>query len=202
MPQAWIAPDLSLPGHSVRLVPLHPSHVPDLYEAGKDPEIWRFVPFRVGSRADMEEYVGKALSDRDRGEAFPFAILSEPDGAVLGSTRFYAISPEHKNLEIGYTWLSPSAWRTSANSECKFLLLRHAFEALGCLRVSLRTDARNLRSRSAIERLGAVREGVFRKHMILPDGHVRDTVYYSLTDEDWPKTRELLAAALERGGRA
>ena len=197
MPGPWMAPDLTLTGRLVSLVPLHPSHAPDLYAVGQDPEIWRYVPIPMRSLSDMAEYVRAAVADRDRGEAQPFAILSRADGSVLGSTRYYALAEKHRNLEIGYTWLKPSAWRSPINSECKLLLLRHAFESLGCLRVSLRTDVRNLRSRRAIERLGATQEGVFRKHMILPDGHVRDTVYYSLTDEEWPKARDFLAASLE-----
>jgi RimJ/RimL family protein N-acetyltransferase len=108
------------------------------------------------------------------------------------------LSQPHKNLEIGYTWLNRSAWRSGANSEAKYLMLRYAFETLGCLRVALRTDLRNLRSQRAMERFGAVKEGVFRKHMIMPDGHIRDTVYYSVTDGEWANVKDFLEAALER----
>jgi RimJ/RimL family protein N-acetyltransferase len=117
---------------------------------------------------------------------------------ILGSTRFYALSKQNRNLEIGYTWIDPSVWRSAVNTECKYLLLRHAFDALGCLRVALRTDSRNQRSQRAIERLGATREGVLRKHMILGDGYVRDTVYYSVIDTDWPRVKAFLEAELAR----
>lgn len=197
-PAPWIDPALTLSGRNVNLLPLHPSHAPHLYAVGDDPELWRLVPNRMQSQADMDEYVRVALEGRDRGECLPFAIQSRSSCTLIGSTRYYALNPAHRNLEIGYTWLTPSEWRTVANTECKLLLLRHAFEFLGCVRVALRTDSRNLRSRRAIERLGATREGIFRKHMILPEGYVRDTVYYSLTEAEWPKTRDFLAAELNR----
>lgn len=198
MTAVWIRPDLELEGSHVRLVPLQTDHAPALYRAGKDPELWRYVPFMVATPEDMERYVGLALKDRENGESFPFAILAAGSGKVLGSTRYYALSRANRNLEIGYTWLDPSVWRTPVNSEAKLLLFRHAFETLGCLRVALRTDERNQRSQRAMERFGAVREGVFRKHLVLPDGFIRNTVYYSVTDEDWPGVRAFLQASLER----
>lgn len=198
-PVPWIDPALTLSGRNVNLLPLNLSHAPGLWAVGKDPELWRLVPIRMQSQADMDEYVRAAVEGRDRGEYLPFVIQSRSSSALIGSTRYYALNPAHRNLEIGHTWLTPSAWRTAANTECKLLLLKYAFETLGCIRVALRTDARNLRSQRAIERLGAKREGVFRKHMILLEGYVRDTVYYSLTDEEWPKARDFLAAALDRG---
>lgn len=198
MTASWIRPDLVLAGRHVRLTPLEPSHASGLYAVGRDAEIWKYVPFAVREPSDMERYVHAALEARNRGECFPFAITEASTGNLIGSTRYYALAPAHRNLEIGYTWLERSHWRTAANSECKYLLLAYAFGELACLRVALRTDARNLRSRAAMERFGAVREGVFRKHMILPDGHVRDSVYYSVTDEDWPGVRTFLEASLER----
>ncbi|MEO6095046.1 MAG: GNAT family N-acetyltransferase [Fibrobacteria bacterium] len=196
MTSTWISPELMLTGGGVELVPLAPDHIPGLYRAGKNPELWRFVPFAVASESDMGRYVSMALADRDRGEGFPFTIRHKADGRILGSSRYYSLSPQNRNLEIGYTWLDPSVWRTAVNTECKLLLLRHAFESLGCVRVALRTDLRNLRSRNAIERLGATLEGVLRKHMILPDGYIRDTVYFSITDEEWPQVKNGLAARL------
>lgn len=201
MPTPWIDPSLSLIGRHVRLEPLSLDHIPALHRAARDPELWRFVPVPSGSPSPadslegMEAYVRAALAAREAGEAHPFVIRTT-DGTVAGSTRYYALSPAHRNLEIGYTWLEPSWWRTPVNSECKLLLLRHAFDVLHCLRVALRTDARNVRSRRAIERLGAVQEGILRKHMVLADGHVRDTVYYSLTDAEWPAARQFLESAL------
>jgi len=185
----WIPPSLILEGRHVRLIPLQPGHSPELYRAGADPALWRFVPIRIDSQADMDQYVRTALTSRDTGDSQPFAVTGRSDGRILGSTRFYSMSRPNRNLEIGYTWLAPAVWRSPVNTECKFLLLRYAFETLGCLRVALRTDVRNLRSRAAIERLGARQEGILRKHMILPDGHVRDTVYYSITDEEWPAVK-------------
>jgi N-acetyltransferase len=195
---SWIDPSLVLAGRHVRLVPLEMAHAPALFQAGAHEEIWRYVPFRVRNLADMEEYVRLALGDRERGDAHPFAILSAGSGQVLGSTRYYALARSHRNLEVGYTWLDPSVWRTGVNTECKLLLLGHAFEALDCLRAALRTDSRNLRSQRAMERFGAVREGVFRKHLVLPDGFIRDTVYYSVTDEEWPGVKGFLRNALDR----
>ena len=195
----WIAPDLTLSGRHVRLVPLETAHAPDLFRIGRDPEIWRFVPYAVHAPEDMLDYVRTAIADREKGESFAFAILDAATGRVLGSTRYYSLSRQHRNLEIGYTWLDPAVWRSAVNTEAKFLLLRHAFETLGCLRVALRTDMRNLRSQRAMERFGAVKEGVFRRHMVMPDGYIRDTVYYSVTDQDWPKVKAFQLDALEKG---
>jgi N-acetyltransferase len=196
MPAPWIPHDLVLHGHDVRLEPLAAGHSAGLFPCAQDPEIWRFVPMTVSRPGDMDRYIDAAMADRDAGQAFPFAIRSAVTGDLLGSTRYYSLNAQHRNLEIGYTWLDPKAWRTAVNTGCKYLLLRYAFESLGCLRVALRTDLRNLRSQRAIERLGAVREGVFRRHMILPDGFVRDTVYYSITDLDWPRVKAFLENAL------
>lgn len=198
MPAHWIQPDLVLNGEHAMLEPLAPGHSAGLFPCARDPEIWRFVPMAVSKPGDMDRYIAAALADREAGQAFPFAIRSPRTGELLGSTRFYSLNAQHRNLEIGYSWLDPKAWRTAVNTGCKFLMLRYAFESLGCLRVALRTDLRNLRSQLAIERLGAVREGVFRRHMILPDGYVRDTVYYSITDLDWPRVKAFLEKALLR----
>jgi N-acetyltransferase len=196
MTSAWIPQNLELSGLRVDLIPLETGHAHGLYLAGKDPELWRFVPFTVGRESDMDRYVDLALGDRDRGECFPFTIRDRADGRILGSTRYYGLAPQNRNLEIGYTWLDPAVWRTAVNTECKLLLLRHAFEALGCVRVALRTDFRNLRSRKAIERLGASQEGILRRHMILPDGYIRDTVYFSIIGEEWPRVKAGLEARL------
>jgi RimJ/RimL family protein N-acetyltransferase len=194
----WVDPETALAGRHVRLVPLREAFVPELFRAGSDPEIWRYVPYMIRTEADMAQYVRMALADRDKGESFPFAIQAIDSDRILGSTRFYALSKQNRNLEIGYTWIDPSAWRSAVNTECKYLLLRHAFEALGCLRVALRTDSRNQRSQRAIERLGATWEGVLRKHMILGDGYVPDTVYYSVIDTEWPRVKAFLESELAR----
>lgn len=190
---------VTLTGRWVRLEPLDVRHADELFEAGCDPAIWEFllVP-PPGDVRDMEAYIEQALCERRAGRALPFAILSSATGRAVGSTRYMDIRPAHRGLEVGWTWLSPAVQRTAVNTECKLLLLGHAFEALGCLRVQLKTDARNLRSQQAIERLGAVREGVLRRHMVTRGGFVRDTVMYSITDAEWPGVRERLKARLER----
>jgi RimJ/RimL family protein N-acetyltransferase len=126
----------------------------------------------------------------------PFAILDAPSGRAIGSTRYLDIRPEHRGLEVGWTWLGPAFQRTAINTECKLMLLTHAFESMGAVRVQLKTDARNLQSQRAIERLGAVREGVLRRHMILWDGYVRDSVMFSISDLDWPEVRTRLQGML------
>ncbi len=138
--------------------------------------------------------IRSVLEDSRDGSAWPFATVENESGRAIGSTRYFDIRPEHRGLEIGWTWLGVAHQRTAANTECKRLLLVHAFDVLGALRVQLKTDARNLRSQRAIERIGAVREGVLRAHMILPDGFVRDSVMYSITRADWPAVKSKLEA--------
>lgn len=191
---------VTLCGRWVRLEPLAPRHARELFEAGRDPSIWEFllVPPPRDVR-DMEAYIEQALREQRAGTALPFVIIAADAGRAIGSTRYLDIRPAHSGLEIGWTWLSPVVQRTAVNTECKLLLLAHAFELLGCLRVQLKTDARNLRSQAAIERIGAVREGVLRRHMITRGGFVRDTVMYSITDTEWPAVRERLQAHLAIG---
>jgi len=150
---------------------------------------------------DALDFVRAAHEMAKDGSAVPFAIVAIGNGRdqAVGSTRYFDIRPEHRGLEIGWTWLGLRWQRTAANTECKFLLLRHAFEELGALRVQLKTDARNLKSQRAIERIGGVREGVLRAHMVLPDGFVRDTVMYSITAGEWPETKRRLEARLLLG---
>jgi N-acetyltransferase len=180
-----------LTGSRAKLIPMEPSHAEALYEAGRSPEIWPYMPLWIRTVDDMRALVREALRARERGAEFPFVIVDRETGRVAGSTRFLEITPAHRGIEIGWTWLSPELWRTSINTECKYLLLGHCFEVLGAIRVQLKTDARNVRSQTAIERIGAVREGVLRHHRIMPDGYLRDSVYYSILVEEWPavKTR-------------
>ena len=131
-------------------------------------------------------------------DAFPFAIIDRASGTLVGSTRYYDISQTNRSLEIGSTWLTPRAWRTAVNTECKYLLLKHCFESLGTIRVQLKTDSRNLRSQKAIERLGASKEGILRNHMILPNGYIRDSVYYSIIEQEWPAIKGRLEGMLGR----
>ncbi len=165
--------------------------------AGRSPEIWEYMPMRVARRDDMGRLVREALQAQAEGREIPFVIRDRASGRIIGSTRFLDLRPSHRSLEIGWTWLTPDVWRTSSNTECKYLLLRHCFESLGLLRVQLKTDARNVRSQRAIERLGAVREGVLRHHVIMPDGYLRDSVYYSILAEEWSGTRTRLEGSLQ-----
>ncbi|UFJ42312.1 GNAT family N-acetyltransferase [Brevibacillus humidisoli] len=188
---------VTLIGSHVRLEPLGLHHADDLLEAALDERIWTYMSTRIESRSDLDRYLSAALAAVEKGTELPFAIIDLQSGKAIGSTRFGNIAHKDRGLEIGWTWLTPAYWKTSINTECKWLLLRHCFEELGCVRVSLKTDARNLNSQRAIARIGGVREGVLRKHIILPDGYVRDTVYFSVIDTEWPevdrKLRDMLA---------
>ncbi|MGH7623573.1 MAG: GNAT family N-acetyltransferase [Gemmatimonadaceae bacterium] len=189
---------MTLKGSIVSLEPLERAHASELARVGLEPELWRLQPKAIESRSDMEEYVERALSDQARGVSLPFAILRALDGAVVGSTRYMDIAHEHRRLEIGSTWLAPSAQRTGANVEAKLLLLAHAFDALGMQKVVLKTEALNTQSRTAILALGAVEEGTFRRHLIAENGRMRDMVYFSVLDDEWPVVRARLGARLAR----
>jgi len=187
----------TLEGAHARLEPLAALHAPDLFAAAQDDGLWRYMPIaRPRTQAEIGRMIADALAAQDRGEQLPFAILERASGRAIGSTRFLDLRLEHRGLEIGWTWITPAFQRSAINTECKLLLLTHAFETLGCLRVQLKTDARNLRSQAAIERLGATREGVLRKHYVLWDGYVRDSVMYSITDERWPDVQRRLSGLL------
>jgi RimJ/RimL family protein N-acetyltransferase len=187
---------ITLEGSHVRLEPLTQAHAAALAAVSADEEIWRYYPSSLLTLADVQNWIDVALGQRAAGTALPFAILDQASGRALGSTRYLNIVPYDRGLEIGSTWLTPAVWRTAVNSECKFLLLRHAFETLGCIRVQIKTDRRNERSRRAIERLGAQFEGILRQHMVVRDGAYRDTAMYSIIDSEWPAVKERLAASL------
>nr|WP_166245419.1 GNAT family protein [Paenibacillus turpanensis] len=182
-----------LTGQRVSLVPMEEGHTEGLFEAGNFPEIWTVTQGEISSLQDAEQYVRKALEQMN---ALPFVIVDKETDAIVGSTRFFDISLPNKGLEIGSTWLTPSKWRSYVNTECKYLLLKHCFETLHMIRVQLKTDSRNTRSQMAIERLGAVKEGVLRNHMILPDGYIRDSVYYSILDREWPNVKQHLESKM------
>jgi RimJ/RimL family protein N-acetyltransferase len=176
-----------LQGKIVALEPLGPQHVEGLRESANDERIWRWMVTR-----DVEAWIADALrSTQDRQ---PFAVLQ--DGSVIGSTSYMSLAPEHRRLEIGNTWMNPSTWGTGANVEAKYLLLRHAFEVLGCLRVEFKTDALNERARVALAALPAVFEGVHRRHMLVRGGERRDSAWYAVIDDDWPEVRRTLEARL------
>jgi RimJ/RimL family protein N-acetyltransferase len=179
-------------GKRAALVPLEVAHIPALYAAGSHPDIWHYLPMTVTTLADMHDLVHIFLEDQRKGRSLPFTIIDQERDQVMGSTRFHNISHENWSLEIGKTWLSPVVWGTHLNTECKYLLLRHCFETLQAIRVQLKADVRNLRSQRAIERIGGFREGVLRHHWILPDGYRRDSVYYSILQEEWPERKKML----------
>lgn len=187
-----------LAGRHVRLVPLEQEHVAALWEIGDDPDLWRWTWTTVGSREAMQRYVDEALRLRDAGTALPFATTDAATGRVIGSTRFGSAEPAHRRVEIGWTWVARPWQRTPANTEAKRLMLGHAFEEWGCQRVELKTDALNERSRRAMLRIGAREEGVFRKHGITESGRVRDTAWFSITDEEWPAVKVRLDEMLAR----
>jgi N-acetyltransferase len=189
-----------LEGELVRLEPLAPQHAAGLWEAARDPVIWRWFPFRITSLAETEQMIAIATKAAEQGSMLAFAQILRASGEIAGSTSYLAIEPAHRRLEIGATWLSPRHQRTGANTEAKLLLLRHAFERLGCRRVEFKTDSENRQSRTALARIGATEEGTFRSHMIRPDGGRRDSVYFSVIDEEWPRVRSHLEA-LRAGGR-
>jgi RimJ/RimL family protein N-acetyltransferase len=190
---------ITLEGQVVRLEPLAVSHVPDLAAVGLDERIWRYMLYgNINTKAKMLAFVRDMLSRQARGTDLPFAVIYQDTDCAIGCTRYLEIRPPHRGLEIGGTWYGVAFQRTAVNTESKYLLLQHAFETLGCIRVQFKTDTRNVRSQRAIERLGAVKEGVFRQHMITPEGRTRDSVYYSILDQQWPAVKASLAAMLAR----
>lgn len=189
-----------LAGSVVRIEPLTERHAPDLLAAADDPNIWTYLPaYQPKSLGDMQAWISDALAGAAGGEQSPFAIVVLANERAVGSTRFLEIRRDARALEIGWTWLATPVQRSAVNTECKLLLLRHAFEVLGALRVQFKTDRRNLRSQRAIERLGAVKEGILRKHRINHDGFVRDSVYYSIVDDEWPDIKAKLLQRLAQG---
>jgi RimJ/RimL family protein N-acetyltransferase len=189
---------VTLSGSVVRLEPLTIDHVAALAAVGLDPELWRWIPTPVTTVDEMRVYVETALEEQRRGVALPFVVIDQASGEAIGSTRYANIEPTDRRLEIGWTWLASSRQRTGANTEAKLLLLTHAFEVLGAVRVEFKTDALNEKSRKALARIGAVEEGTFRKHRLTASGRIRDTVYFSIIDTEWPATRARLEEALCR----
>ena len=189
-----------LRGDAVRIEPLDAGHADDLLTAAANPRIWRYLPIPQPTTIEqVRAWIAEALRLAASGDELPFAILDARSGLAVGSTRYLEIRPAWRTLEIGWTWLAAEAQRTRVNTECKYLLLRHAFEELGAQRVQFKTDSRNTQSQAALERIGAVREGVLRKHRILYDGYVRDSVYFSILDDEWPAVRARLEERLARG---
>jgi RimJ/RimL family protein N-acetyltransferase len=187
---------VTLEGRQVRLEPLAKAHLAGLAQVGLDEELWRWIPTPVKTAEEMAGYMETALQEQERGVALPFAILEKATGRAIGSTRYGNIDRTHHRVEIGWTWVAREWQRTAMNTEAKYLLLKHAFETLGCMRVELKTDSLNERSRAAILRLGAREEGIFRNHMITASGRIRHTVYFSIIDSEWPAVKVRLEAIL------
>lgn len=189
-------------GSTVRLEPLSEAHTSDLWVAGQAETIWKYMRYgNKRTREDMRSFILSLLDLQALGTDLPFAVIHLESGRAIGMTRYLEIHPANRRLEIGGTWYAVEFQRTQVNTECKFLLLRYAFEELGCVRVQLKADVRNERSIRAIERIGAVREGVLRNHMVLPDGYIRSTIMYSVIDEEWPAVKANLLKKLRGKGR-
>jgi RimJ/RimL family protein N-acetyltransferase len=184
-----------LEGRRVRLEPLERRHTDGLWEASRDPRTWTWLSIPPpATRVELDAFLDAALAADDAGSEIP--LVTTTDERIVGSTRFLALRPEHGSVEIGWTWLHPSVWGTGVNVEAKLLMLRHAFETWGCRRVELKTDALNARSRGAMEAMGATFEGIHRKHMLVRGGENRDSAWYSVTDDEWPRVRDGLVARL------
>ena len=197
---AWEEISRPLEGSLVALERLDAGHEDGLYEAAReDRAVWRWLPYDASEdRVAFRTWLEEALAASEAGTEAAFATFDARTGRILGSTRYLTLRLEHRGLEIGWTWLSPSAWGTGANAEAKLLMLGRAFGALGCMRVEFQTNARNERSRAALEALPARFEGVFRKHKIVQRGEIRDSAYYSITDDEWPEVEANLRRRLAR----
>jgi len=187
---------VTLEGAHVRLEPLAKSHLAGLAQVGLDEELWRWIPMAVRTVEEMAAYIETALQEQERGVSLPFALIEKATGRAIGSTRYGNIDRTHHRVEIGWTWVARDWQRTAVNTEAKYLLLEHAFETLGCIRVELKTDSLNEKSRAAILRIGAKEEGLFRNHMITASGRIRHTVYFSLVDSEWPAVKARLESML------
>ena len=194
----WTAPTLE--GELVRLEPLSPAREEGLWEASRDARTWRWLSVeQPQTRDEMRAYLDAAYANQADGSELPLVTVRRADDTVVGSTRYLALRPEHRSVEIGWTWLTPDAWGTGINVEAKLLMLEHAFDRFGCLRVELKTDARNERSRGAMAALPAQFEGVHRKAMLVRGGQRRDSAWYSVIDDEWPEVRANLLRRLGRG---
>ena len=187
-----------LEGDFVKLEPMESEHVDALWEAGKNPAIWQWTLANITSREDMKRYVDKALEEFRRGDSLPFVTREASTQKIVGSTRFAFIDSVNRSVEIGYTWINPEWQRTLVNTEAKLLMLMHAFEVWKCVRVQLVTDVLNEKSRNAIQRIGAKQEGILRDHLITETGRLRDTVFFSIIESEWPQSRAALEEKLRR----
>ena len=191
---------ITLNGSTVRLEPIRREHAEIFWEVAADAldDIFRWIPYRMKTREDFQRLVEKAFDEQQRGESVVFATLERSSGRVIGSTRFMNIDRINRRVEIGSTWIAPAWQRTAVNTEAKYLMLQHAFEVWNCLRVELKTDALNMKSRNAILRIGAKEEGTLRRHVITWTGRVRDSVYFSILDSEWAEVKGKLENMLAR----
>lgn len=196
MPTEMVIAPVVLEGQHIKLEPLQKSHLAGLAAVGLDPELWRWIPTPVRTIEEMAAYIETALREQEQGMSLPFALVERQTGRAVGSTRYANIERAHHRVEIGWTWVAPEWQRTAINTEAKYLLLKHAFETLGCIRVELKTDSLNERSRAAILRIGAREEGTFRNHMITASGRLRHSVYFSIVDSEWPAVKARLEKML------
>lgn len=195
-----IVTPVMLTGSAVRLEPIRQEHAELFWEVAQNDldDIFRWIPYRMQTREDFQQLAAKALQEQERGESVVFTTVESASGRVIGSTRFMNIDRNNRRVEIGSTWIAPNWQRTAVNTEAKFLMLRHAFEVWGCFRVELKTDALNQKSRNAILRIGAKEEGTLRRHVVTWTGRVRDSVYFSVLDAEWPTVRARLEEKLSR----
>jgi RimJ/RimL family protein N-acetyltransferase len=189
---------VTLEGRIVRLEPLSRDHLDGLAEVAFDPALWRWTLAGAVDRERLEAWLDTAVANREAGTELPFATIDRASGRPIGSSRYLSIVPEHRRLEIGWTWLGVAFQRSGPNREAKLLQLGHAFEDLGANRVEFKTDSRNEPSRAALLGIGATFEGIFRDHMIMPDGPLRHSAYYSVVREEWPAIKARLETLLDR----
>lgn len=192
MSEKWIKPPIILTGESVELIPLEKEHFDELFAAASDPKLWEFVPINCSKRENFDAAYSTALTEKEKGNHYPFVIQHKQSQKIIGSTRFFDIFPADKKLEIGWTWLAAEYWGTTINFECKLLLLTFCFEVLGTRRVQLKTDETNLRSRKAIEKIGGQFEGILRKEKIKENGISRNTAYFSILDDEWKIAKQTI----------
>jgi len=194
-----IVEPVTLEGEHIRLEPLSMAHHSSLCAVAFDESMWRWNPRApIRTPEDMRAYITTAAQQQATGASLPFATVEQVSGRAIGSTRYADIDRDNRRLEIGYTWIAPPWQRTAVNTEAKYLMLRHAFEVLGCIRVELKTDSLNERSRNAILRIGAIQEGIFRNHMLTASGRIRHSVYFSIIDSEWPGVKARLVEKLAR----
>lgn len=195
--KTWLK-KIELEGQKVKLIPLEKSHKEGLLKAAVDGKLWELWFTSVPSAETIDNYIDHALDQKQNGAEFPFVVLDKSNGDIIGSTRYYNVQPEHRRLEIGYTWYSKNHQRTGVNTECKYLLLQYAFEDLNCIAVQFLTNWHNLRSRAAIARLGAKQDGVLRNHRLNADGSCRDSVVFSITEQEWAGVKKSLEYEMEK----